>query len=147
MSLPPNVIALISEYSKPLTRPNWREGSNCCYSFKYDIVLTNLHQNFLSEVLGSAYFCEKYEFVRRHSSFSQDLQKYGEDIYEVSPYRTELGTNNFYFIMKKWKVLKYTGMFQINNLIDWISVMTVKGLVVKQIGVTIIQHHTEFKER
>ena len=28
-SLPPNVIALISAYSKPMTRPNWRKHNQC----------------------------------------------------------------------------------------------------------------------
>ena len=28
-SLPPNVMALISAYSKPMTRPNWRKHNQC----------------------------------------------------------------------------------------------------------------------
>ena len=144
MALPANVLALISEYSKPITRPNWRDGSNCSYAFKYSHTMMDLHQTYLSYVLESEYFYKKYELVRRHIAFPQDLQKYGEDIFEISPYRTELGTNNFYFIMKKRKLLKYTGLFQINNLIDWINVITEKGQVLrKQIGVTIIQHISE----
>ena len=46
--LPKHVIKIINEYAKPITRANWRKGSNCNESFKYSKQLIYLHQTNLS---------------------------------------------------------------------------------------------------
>jgi hypothetical protein len=60
--------------------------------------------------------------VRRHSSFIQDMQTYGEDIFEISP--SLPGYNNFYFLLKRNFMLKHTGLFSVRQLFYGDTVLT-----------------------
>jgi hypothetical protein len=121
-TLPINVQRLISEYAKPLTRPDWRTGSNCCNIFKYSMEIRMIHQRFLNYLFSSKEYFNKYELVRRHSSFIQDMQTYGEDIFEISP--SLPGYNNFYFLLKRNFMLKHTGLFSVRQLFYGDTVLT-----------------------
>jgi len=124
MELPLSAKALISEYAKPITRPDWRTGSHCCYTIKYSMEITNIHQRFLNYLFSSKEYFDKYELVRRHSSFIQDMQTYGEDIFEISPYTSLRGPNNFYFLLKRYCILKHTGLFSVRQLFYGDTVLT-----------------------
>ena len=117
MLLPENVLALISEYSKPLTRPNWREGSNCCNIFKYSDELRHLHQIFLNYITKDNY--EQYIRVRCHTSFIHDVQMYGEDIFKINPHTSLLEYTNFYFTLRRHFIIKKTHQFLIRQYIDF----------------------------
>ena len=116
MSLPKNAIVLIREYSKPLTRTNWRDGSNCVNLFKYSDELRNLHQIFLNYIISKKKNYEQYIKVIYHISFVQDLQRYAEDIFKLVP-QSSLYYNNFYFILKKYGILKNSGKLLIIDLV------------------------------
>jgi hypothetical protein len=140
MSLPSNVQALIGEYSKPVTRANWRQGSNCCASFKYSDEMTKLHQVFLK------FLSKENESIRHHSSFTEDMHLYGEDIFEMSPHTTLLGHNNFYFMLRRYFMLNFTGMLSIRQLIYWKDVHTDQGIISKQYSITELDHFSEIKD-
>lgn len=141
MTLPLNAKALIGEYSKPVTRATWRQGSNCCASFKYSLEMTNLHQIFLKYL--SKQNCD--ESIRQHSSFTEDMHLYGEDIFEMSPHTTLLGYNNFYFMLRRYFMLKVTCLLSIRQLIYWKDVHTDQGIISKQYSITEIDHFSEIK--
>ena len=104
----------------PVTRPNWREGSNCCNVFKYNTLMRGIHQSFLIYYLSwNSTDYEKYKKIRNHCTFSQDLHIYGEDVFEVTPYSSLLGSNNFYFLLRRYHALKNTKLFSIRQLYLW----------------------------
>lgn len=137
MNLPENALSLIREYSKPLTRPDWRDGSNCCNIFKYSDEIRRLHQNFLSY-----YYCasiskemyDKYNFIARHTSLIQDLVKYGEDIFELIP-QSAFVYNNFYFVLKKDGILKNCGKLLIRHLVGYFPDKKIEIIHASELGI------------
>ena len=85
---PANIIALISEYSKPLTRPDWRKGSPHSKLLKYSQPFTTL-TNMLINIKD--YY--KYDYNKLFdalfihtllkSSFDILLQKYGDKVFDL----------------------------------------------------------------
>ena len=118
MELPLRAQQLISEYSKPFTRPDWRQGSSCNFEFKNDLLLTNIHQRFFADYLSlSAKEKEEYKFIHCNRSFTQDLQQFGNKIFEILDY--ELPYNNFYFLLRRYGVLKNTNTLSIRHLYNY----------------------------
>ena len=116
--LPLRAQQLISEYSKPLTNPDWRQGSSCNFEFKNDILLTNIHQRFFADYLSlSAKEKEEYKFIHCNRSFTQDLQQFGNKIFEILDY--ELPYNNFYFLLRRYGVLKNTNTLSVRHLYNY----------------------------
>jgi hypothetical protein len=60
---------------------------------------------------------DKYNFIARHISLIQDIVKYGEDIFELNPKSSAFVYNNFYFILKKYGILKNSGKLLIIDLV------------------------------
>ena len=109
MKLPENVLALISEYAKPITRGNWRKGSSCNYAFKYSICMDQLYKMYLKYYLCSNYFTKnKFILLEQVNNLSDNIKIYGEMFYSLSPYRPYIIYNNFYFILRYFSYLKYT---------------------------------------
>ena len=118
MELPLRAQQLISEYSKPLTHPDWRQGSSCNFEFKNDLLLTNIHQRVFADYLSlSAKEKEEYKFIHCNRSFTQDLQQFGNKIFEILDY--ELPYNNFYFLLRRYGVLKNTNTLSIRHLYNY----------------------------
>ena len=117
MSLPYRVQKLINEYAKPITRPNWRKGSKCGHIFKDSKLLKCLHVIYLENYKRK--LNKEYELIVQNSSFSEDLNLYGENIYKLSPNQSTLGYNNFYFILRRFKMIQNTNQFKISHIIEW----------------------------
>ena len=119
MELPLRAQQLISEYAKPLTRPDWRQGSICNFEFKYDVVLTNLHHVFFSNYLQllSAEQKSEFYFIHCNRSFIEDIQRFGNKIFEIS--HNVLPHNNFYFLLRRCGVLNNTDKLFIRHTYDY----------------------------
>jgi len=111
--LPSNVIKLISEYAKPLTRPDWRKGSPLSNIFKYSPIMVKTHK-FLSTRMPTA--CKK------HDNLADLIVNLGSDrVFQMYEYMFDYTNFYFYlicednsFLIKK-PVLKKTGNFKIKR--------------------------------
>ena len=111
--LPSNVIKLIHEYSKPVTRPDWRKGSPLSNIFKYSPIMVKTH-TFLSSRIQNA--CKKYD------NLSDLIVNLGSDkVFQMYEYMFDYMNFYFYlicednsFLIKK-TVLKKTGNFKIKK--------------------------------
>jgi hypothetical protein len=109
MKLPENVLALIKEYAKPITRGDWRKGSSCNDAFKYSIFMDQLYKMYLKYYLCSNDFIKnKFKSILEVNTLSDSIKIYGEMLYSLSPYRPYMIYNNFYFILRYFSCLKYT---------------------------------------
>jgi hypothetical protein len=121
MELPLNAKHLISEYSKPITRPDWRKGSACVYAFKNSKALLQMYYMYFKYYLCSNEIIQnKYKLIEQNKNLPDILKLYGESIYLISPYNTYIVYNNFYFILKFFSYLKYTitNVYIINEIVD-----------------------------
>ena len=111
--LPSNVIKLIHEYSKPVTRPDWRKGSPLSNIFKYSPIMVKTH-TFLSSRMPNA--CKKYD------NLADLIVNLGSDkVFQMYEYMFDYMNFYFYlicednsFLIKK-TVLKKTGNFKIKK--------------------------------
>jgi hypothetical protein len=111
--LPSNVIKLISEYAKPVTRPDWRKGSPLSNIFKYSPIMVKTHK-FLSTRMPNA--CKK------HDNLADLIVNLGsERVFQMYEYMFDYTNFYFYlicednsFLIKK-PVLKKTGNFKIKR--------------------------------
>ena len=91
--LPQRAVALIREYSKPLTRPNWRDGAPHSTLFLESNYITNLTigiRQFLTNTIlyknNNRHDRILYEMTERNfpgiidSDISNYIQDYGEDL-------------------------------------------------------------------
>ena len=103
---PANVIALISEYSKPLTRPDWRKGSFCNNAYKNSRLMLYLHNTTLC--LSNLTDRIDYTILNKNKSFTEDMNNYGEIIFECysNLYSTSPKIENFYFYLKTHNLIK-----------------------------------------
>ena len=128
--LPSNVLKLISEYSKPVTRPDWRKGSPLSNIFKYSPIMVKTH-TFLKKVMPDA--CKK------HDNLADLIVNVGSDrVFQMYEYMFDYTNFYFYlicednsFLIKK-PVLKKTGNFKIkrryqNNRIQDVTFEFVKN--------------------
>jgi hypothetical protein len=68
MNLPDDVLAIIKDFSKPITRPDWRTlHKMTSYSF---------HSAILNKYNKRRFPCVIYKFVREYSRCPQDIFKY-----------------------------------------------------------------------
>ena len=76
--LPIRAQKLISEYSKPITRANWRKGSYCNSVFLY-----NNYNKILHKMVINWFRINKicYKKLENHTSIIEDMQIYGEDLF------------------------------------------------------------------
>lgn len=113
MILPDDVLSLIREFSKPLTRPDWKRGTRHAQIFKYSEPMKSLKISF---VLSYEYRrCWSYNILGK--DFYDDditmidvIQTYGEEIFPI-----QCGLN-FYIYARHY--LKKTNLLQIKKIIN-----------------------------
>ena len=123
-TLPPNVQTLIHEYARPITRGNWRKGSACNNAFKDCIILKNLHA-----IYKHYYFLvvkDEYKLILNNNTFIEDVQLFGENIYNLIPCPCTLEYKNFYFVLRSYNVIKKTKYFKIYNDNYWLNNLPLK---------------------
>lgn len=109
MILPQNAIKLITEYSKPITRPNWRKGSYCNNAYKYSDLMTYLHSTTLCLSAYKTHIHDiDYFILINNKSFSEDINQYGEIIFECysNLFPNSPKINNFYNYLKTHNLIK-----------------------------------------
>jgi len=117
MDLPLRAQKLISEYSKPVTRPNWRDGSYCNNTFKFCAANKYLHNIFLKYYNGlNSSLQKRYKSIEFVESIMDTVNIHGECIFNIYPYTTLVVYYNYYFILRQFKILKNAEMFLIRQL-------------------------------
>lgn len=104
MELPLIAQKLISEYSKPLTRPDWRNGAIYNNSFKYSPIMNETIK----------LYKRRYKGYSNYESISDLILDKGEIVFDLYPYYIEY--SNFYFylcnednaFLNKKRILKQT---------------------------------------
>ena len=115
--LPIHAQKLISEYAKPVTRPDWRNGSYCNNTFKFCAANKYLHNIFLKYYNCSNGFTQqKYESIEFLESIMDSINTYGESIFTIYPYTTLVVYHNYYFMLRQFKILKNADTFLIRQL-------------------------------
>ena len=111
MEFPSDVLRIIYDYSKPLTRPNWREGALHVIAFKQSIISATL-KCYVRHSNGLFYLINVYpELYDTDTLIFNIIHKYGEHIFYY---------HNFYYYIKKY-MLKKTNYFNYNNKTnEWI---------------------------
>lgn len=124
--LPPNVINLINQYSKPLTHPYWRFGTRHARIFK-ECGLMNylrglLNKKIINEPEEIHLNFDKKLIFNYDYTFNEIIQNYGEEIFNLFT----TNNTNFYTCIR-WYQLKHTGKFIFtekihndNSLYEWI---------------------------
>jgi hypothetical protein len=121
MELPLNAKQLIYEYSRPITRPDWRKGSACNHAFKNSKPLLQMYYMYFKYYLCSNEITQnKYKLIETNNNLPDILKIYGESVYLLSPYNTYIIYNNFYFILRFFSLIKYTitDVYIINEIVD-----------------------------
>ena len=85
--LPPNVLSIIKEYSQPMSRPDWRNGSYCNHAFKYNPIMLETY-NLMKK---------KYQIYREYNNTCEIILNEGERFFKLYPYY--MLYNNFYFYL------------------------------------------------
>jgi len=106
--LPYNVLCLIKEYSLPITRANWRQGSFCNNAFKFSPIMLETHRNMSKTLKYINNECDQ------NTSLADDIKIIGERLFLY--YRYYLEYDNFYFylcsennaFLNKTRILKKT---------------------------------------
>lgn len=108
-NLPINAIHLIREYSKPITRGDWRNGSQTNHIFKYSPIMVETHRVLKNRIKQ----CNEYD------NLADVIVNIGSQrVFQMYPYIMDY--NNFYFYLVsednaffiKKPVLKITGKFK-----------------------------------
>jgi len=111
MNLPDDVLTLIREFSKPLTRPDWKKGTKHARLIKYSVPMKSLKISF---VLSYEYRkCWSYNILGKelyddNITMIDVIQTYGE---EILPNQCGL---NFYIYARHY--LKKTNLLQLKKL-------------------------------
>ena len=125
--LPIRAQKLISEYSKPITRANWRKGSYCNSVFLY-----NNYNKILHKMVINWFRINKicYKKLENHTSIIEDMQIYGEDLF-VNYVIDKVIYNNYYFILRYFKLLNnshciyynyiYNNVYDLYLYVEWIQ--------------------------
>lgn len=87
-TLPQRALALIHDYSKPLTRPDWRNGSNCVGSFKYNPIMIETFDVLQRRVTSYNNYLTLSDLI---------LHVGDEEVFGMYPYYIHY--NNFYFYL------------------------------------------------
>jgi hypothetical protein len=105
MKFPKNVIQLIREYSKPLTRPNWRNGTKHATLFKQCYIMQSININIKFELNSIELFANKqlleqlknkYGNIFNYSGYYY-IQQFGEEILSfLYPFYYKPPITNFY---------------------------------------------------
>ena len=105
MELPQRALDLIREYSKPLTRPNWRTGTKHAKLFKQSYIMQSIIINIKFELnsielFGSKEIVEelerKYGNIFNYPGYDY-IQHFGEEILTfVYPFYYKPPITNFY---------------------------------------------------
>jgi hypothetical protein len=102
MEFPEDILQLIREFSKPLTRPNWRSGSPHAILFKQSNV-SNLLKRHLHHCYN-VFYITIYPELYDNTPITDIIQKYGENIFNHY---------NFYYFVRRY-CLKATRCFCYN---------------------------------
>jgi hypothetical protein len=111
--LPQRALALIRDYSKPLTRPNWRDGSLHAIVFITSLLVQNVFRKIkynLKRVIntfGYSPYHYEYKYYTIVNSSSNFIQYFGEEliIFTYSKYnctRYNIEYANFYLYVKNY---------------------------------------------
>lgn len=98
--LPQNVINIIREYSKPITRPDWRQGSKHATIFKYSPAFVGLKESFINVSLYfkinlNDLYDEMFCTILYDKTFNEIIQNYSESAFNIyGSYKPE--QMNFY---------------------------------------------------
>jgi hypothetical protein len=88
MRLPINAQKLISEYAKPLTRPDWRNGTPHALIFKYSPIFIDIRESFknVSEYYKINYndvFDDNFTYMLYTNPFNEIIQLYSESVFNI----------------------------------------------------------------
>jgi hypothetical protein len=88
MNLPEIAQKLISEYSKPVTRPDWRKGTIHAQLFKYSPIFVDIKQSFknVSEYYNVNYnhiFDTNFTYMLYATTFNEIIQLYSESVFNI----------------------------------------------------------------
>jgi hypothetical protein len=88
MNLPEIAQKLISEYSKPVTRPDWRKGTKHAHLFKYSPIFVDIKESFknVSEYYNVNYnniFDDHFTYMLYASTFNEIIQLYSESVFNI----------------------------------------------------------------
>jgi len=123
IELPLNVQQLIREYSKPVTRGDWRKGSATNEIFKFSCINKYLHDIYLKYYNGlNDYTQSKYNLIENTYTLPDDIINYGESIFNIYPYNTLVVYRNYYFILRHFSLLKNADTFLIRQLYNGQSI-------------------------
>ncbi len=115
--LPISAQKLISEYAKPLTRPDWRDGSYCNNAFKLCASNKYLHNMFLKYYNGlNSCVQHRYNSIELNESIMDTINIYGENIFKIYPYTSLVVYYNYYFMLRHFKLLNNADTFLIRQL-------------------------------
>jgi hypothetical protein len=106
--LPSKALRLISEYSKPVTRPDWKKGSFCAVIFKYSPIMVKTYVMLIRTIPHYGEYDNLCDLILNIGS---------DKVFQMYPYAMEY--NNFYFyllsednaFLQKKPFLKITGNF------------------------------------
>lgn len=106
--LPSKALRLISEYSKPVTRPDWKKGSPLSVIFKYSPIMIKTYNILAKRIPRYQEYDNLCDLILNIGS---------ERVFQMYPYTMEY--NNFYFyllsednaFLQKKPFLKITGNF------------------------------------
>ena len=130
MQLPIKALSLIREYSKPLSRTDWKKGSSCNIVFKNDNVMKYLHNRTIclslykinTKNINTDHIPFDYTELKKNKSFSEDIEQYGEMVFKLycilfnNPYPIY---SNFYFFLKyDARILRNTTIFKYTNIMN-----------------------------
>ena len=97
MILPSRAIDLIREFSKPLTRPNWRKGALHVITLKKSRI-SHLLKCVIQHANGLFYLIRVYPEIYNTDTLIFDIiKKYGEHVFYY---------NNFYSCIRKYLLTK-----------------------------------------
>ena len=118
MKLPDRALALISEYSKPVTHPYWRCGTQHGYMFKQSRYMIQLSEELKYKALYHARTNLQINFginilhmIENDKPFNEIIQQYGENIIKWLDNSNIITKLNFYSYIKDQ--LKQTRKFNL----------------------------------
>jgi len=137
MELPDDVLQIIREYSKPLTRPDWRCGSRHAILIQQSPIMKTVISQIQHELRRIKYSTTPYShfyndlirckfpgvFEYKNTDY---IQQYGEELLDTLSYQSAKGKHmNFYYCARnflndttKFRLIKY--YVEENEYYEWI---------------------------
>jgi hypothetical protein len=74
MEFPPEIVRIISEYSKPVTRPNWRNIRRVCMGDLYNEIMHNKNRRYTRLL---AKFVQNIQLHKSFAGLQSHVNNYG----------------------------------------------------------------------